>query len=176
MKQCVIVVLLCLLSLAGLQAQKITGKKTMKVAYPLSQVGYPSRLLPADDNGFTYMEFWNEREDYRFSNHFIQSYNKKYEEQWYRPTTVKEAPKFNDFIDVYRMSDAYAVVGHQYAPSIKRLATKMQLYALNGKERGSLTTISQLTKKEKGYKEQAPLAGPQSPSQRQKTGLLRFCA
>jgi hypothetical protein len=162
MKQCAIVVLLCLLSVAGLQAQKITGKKTMKVAYPLAQVGYPSRLLPADDNGFTYMEFWNEREDYRFSNHFLQSYNKKYEEQWYRPVTAKEAPKFEDFVNVYRLNDAYAVVGHQYSPAIKRAATKMQLVTLNGKERGTITTISQLTKKEKGYQDEIVLSPDQS--------------
>ena len=153
MKYCVVFLLAIVIFLPGVKAQKISGKKTMQVAYPIASIGYPSRLLPAEDNGFTYLEYWNEREDYRFSNHFLQSYNKKYEEQWHRPVTPQAAPKFADFENVYRMSDAYAVVGHQYSPSIKKLATKMQVFDLNGKERGGLTTISQLTKKEKGYED-----------------------
>jgi hypothetical protein len=149
MKLRVLFSLLAILVTIGAQAQKITAKKTFPVKYPLEQIGYPSRILPGEDNGFTYLEYWLDGDGRKFPNHYLQSYNKKYEELWFYPVTAQQAPKMTDFIDIYRLSDSYAIVGHQYSPAAKRMATKMQMFGLDGRERGTLNTISLLTKKEK---------------------------
>jgi hypothetical protein len=135
-------------------AQKITGQTTFQVKYPISQIGYPSRLLPDGEGGFTYMEYWQTGEGRKFPNHYLQHYNSKLEEQWFKPVTAEQAPKMADFIDVFRLQDAYGVVGHQYSPAAKCMTTKMQLFGEDGKERGALLTLSTLTKKEKkGYED-----------------------
>lgn len=138
----------------SLFAQRITAEKSFKVNYPINQVGYPSQIVPNKDNNFTYVEYWVNGEEHRYTNYYVQTYNPKFEEVWFRPVTKDNDPQLANITDVVRLNDGVAVIGQQYSAGIKRMATKMQLFELNGREKGSLQMISTFTKKaKKGYLE-----------------------
>lgn len=136
------------------QAQQITAEKSFKVNYPINQVGYPSQIVANKDEKFTFVEYWEADSERKFANHYLQSYNGRFEEQWYRPITKDNNPRFESVQHVIRLQNALGVIGPQYNASIKRMDTKLQLFELDGRDKGSLQTISNFTKKaKKGYDE-----------------------
>lgn len=152
-KLCLLALLLAVVT-PSLRAQKITREETFGVKYPINSLGYPSKVVPNDKGAFSYVEFWTPGQGRKFANHYLQTYDKKFDESWFRPLTKEGSPRLNSIVDIVRMKAAIGVVGAQYSPSIKRTAYKMQLFELDGQGKGGLTTISNYTKKaKKGYEE-----------------------
>ncbi len=135
-------------------AQRITAEKTFGLNYPVGTVGYPAGIVGNKDDRFTVIEFWNSNEERKYTNHYLETYSDKFEEIWFRPVTKDNDPKFATITEMIRLDGAVGVVGTQYSPAIKRAATKLQLWDLDGREKGTLQTISNFTKKaKKGYEE-----------------------
>lgn len=146
--------LLLLLGLGTARGQRIVGEKTFGLNYPVQQMGYPIAVVPNKDDRFTVIEFWNSNEDRKFTNHYVQTYSGKWEEAWFKPVTKDNDPKLESVVDLIRLQEAVGVVGTQYSPAIKRPSTKLQLWDLDGRDKGVLQTISCYTKKsKKGYEE-----------------------
>ncbi len=155
----VLPILLLLIQWQSVSAQRITAEKSFKVNYPINQVGYPSKLVANEKDNFSYVEYWVNGEERRYTNHYIQTYNPKFEEVWFRPVTKDNDPKLAGISDVFRMDNAIGVMGQQYSPGIKRMSSKLQLFELTGREKGGLQTISTYTKKaKKGYQETLALS------------------
>lgn len=140
--------------LGMVSAQKITREETFRVQYPINSLGYPSRIVPTTEGSFSYVEYWTPGQGRKFANHYLQTYNNKFEEMWFKPLTKEGAPRLSEIADIVRLKDAVGVVGVQYSPSTKRDAYKLQLFDLKGENNGGLTSISNYTKKaKKGYEE-----------------------
>jgi hypothetical protein len=150
-----LIALLCLLAFAGQAwAQRITAEKTFRLNYSASSMGYPAGIVDNQNDRFTVIEYWSNNEERKFANYYLETYNEKFEEVWFKPVTKDGDPKLANITELIRLQGAVAVVGTQYSPAIKRLATKMQLWDLNGGLIGGLQTISNFTKKaKKGYEE-----------------------
>lgn len=155
-------VLLLLLQWQNVAAQQISAEKSFKVNYPINQVGYPSKIVGNEKDNFSYVEYWVNGEERRYTNFYIQTYSPNFEEIWFRPVTKDSDPKLAGMPEVMRMGNAIAVIGQQYSPGIKRMATKAQLFELTGREKGSLETISTYTKKAKKGYEEALVLSPDS--------------
>jgi hypothetical protein len=163
MKRILAILLLTGLTGGTISAQKITREETFGVKYPINSIGYPSKIVPNEKGAFSYVEFWTPGQGRQFANHYLQTYNAKFEEEWFKPLTKKGSPRVNNIVDVVRLKDGIAVVGEQYSPSIKRMAHKMQLFELRGQGKGTLTTISNYTKKaKKGFEEVMDVSPDQS--------------
>jgi hypothetical protein len=135
-------------------AQRITAEKTFRLNYQVSTVGYPVGIVGNKDDRFSVIEYWTSDEERKFTNHYVETYNDKFEEVWFRPVTKDNDPRLSAVTQLVRLDGAIGVVGTQYSPAIKRLSTKMQLWDLDGREKGVLQTISCYTKKsKKGYEE-----------------------
>lgn len=147
---------LALLTVLAMQAQgqRITAMKTFGLNYPVATAGYPLGIVGNKDDRFTVIEFANADEYHKSSNHYLETYNEKFEEVWFRSVTKDSDPRLAGITDLVRLDGAIGVVGTQYSPTIKRMATKLQLWDLEGHEKGVLQTISCYTKKsKKGYEE-----------------------
>lgn len=143
-----------LLVVSFAQAQRITNMKTFGLNYPVGTMGYPTGIVPNKADRFSVLEFWNNSEDRKVANHYLETYNAKFEEEWYRPVTKDGDPRLATIVDLVRLDAAVGVVGTQYSPAIKRQATKLQLWDLDGMDKGGLQTISTYSKKaKKGYEE-----------------------
>ncbi|MFM2375063.1 MAG: hypothetical protein RLZZ165_160 [Bacteroidota bacterium] len=135
-------------------AQRITAMKTFGLNYPVSTMGYPAGIVANRDDRFTVIAYWNQNAERKFSNHYIETYTDKFEEAWARPVTTDGDPRLASIRQLIRMDDAVGVLGTQYSPGIQRMSTKMQLWDLDGREKGALQTISTYSKKaRKGYDE-----------------------
>ncbi len=151
-----LVLLLCLLTVGMGRsfAQRITAEKTFRLNYPVSTMGYPVGIVGNKDDRFTVIEYWTSNEERKQTNHYLETYNEKFEEVWFRPVTKDADPRLAGVSELIRMDNAVGVVGTQYSPAIKRMGTKMQLWDLDGREKGTLQTISNYTKNaKKGYEE-----------------------
>lgn len=134
--------------------QRITAMKTFGLNYSVSTMGYPTAIVHCVDDKFSVIEYWNSDLERKFTNNYVETYNEKFEEVWFRPVTKDGEPKLTAVTDLIRLDGAVGVLGTQFSPAIKRQATKMQLWDFNGKEKGALQTISTYTKKaKKGYEE-----------------------
>jgi hypothetical protein len=135
-------------------AQRITAEKTFGLNYPVSTQGYPSGIVGNKDDRFTVIEFWNGDIERKQTNYYLETYSDKFEEAWFRPVTKDADPKLAGVTELIRLDGAVGVVGTQYSTAIKRMSTKLQLWDLDGREKGTLQTISNYTKKsKKGYEE-----------------------
>jgi hypothetical protein len=134
--------------------QKITAEKTYSVNYPTAEIGYPSRIVANKEDKFSFIEYWVNGDQHKYTNYYLQTYDQKFEEVWFRAVTHDNDPKLATLVDVVRLDKAVGVVGTQYSPAIKRMATKMQLWDLEGMPKGTMATISTFSKKaKKGYEE-----------------------
>lgn len=142
------------LGIGSIPAQRITAEKTFGLNYPVSTLGYPLGIAANKDERFSVIEYWNNNEERKFANHYIETYSPKFEEVWFKPITKDGDPRLSKVGGLVRMDDAVGVIGTQYSTAIKRQATKLQLWDLDGRDKGGLQTISTYTKKaKKGYEE-----------------------
>jgi hypothetical protein len=141
-------------SLSTLQAQRITAEKTFGLNYPVATMGYPAGIVPNKEDRFTVIEYWNNDETRKFANYYVETYNDKFEEVWFKPVTKDGDPKLSAVVDLIHLNGAVGVVGTQYSAAIKRQATMLQLWDFDGRDRGGLQTLSTYSKKaKKGYEE-----------------------
>lgn len=138
-----------------LNAQEISRVKTFPVTgYSVSEMGYPFQLVPGEEDGFVYVEFWIRGGDRKFPNYYIQGYNNKFEEEWFSPVTEQNAPEMKP-LALFRFKDNIGLVGLQNDLTIKGVKAVMQLYEPNGDHVGGLTEISNFDKKsKKGFETQ----------------------
>lgn len=148
MKQLLLFFGACLLA-GFLPAQKIVAEKSFGVNYPISSIGYPSKVVPNANGGFAYIEYWTPGEGRKFAGKYIQSYNKAFEEEWFRPVTGQEVAPLKEITDLVRFENAFGVIGYQYSPAVKRDQVKMQLFSLDGQPVGGLNVVSTYSKKDK---------------------------
>lgn len=147
----------------SIHAQKVTGQQAFTVNYPINRYGYPLQIVPNKDGAISYIEFWNPGEGRQEANFYLQTLDKKYEELWFKPVTRQGASKLTDISEVMRLKNTIAVIGHQYSPSIKREATKMQIFSLDGAPNRGLAVLSNYTKKaKKGYEDMLAVAPDRS--------------
>jgi hypothetical protein len=143
-----------LMALGTVQAQRITAEKTFGLNYPVATIGYPTAIVANKEGRFSVIEYWNDNLERKFANYYVETYSDKFEEVWFKPVTKDGDPKLTAVTDLVRLEGAVGVVGTQYSEAIKRQATKLQLWDLDGHDKGSLQTISTYTKKaKKGYEE-----------------------
>ncbi|HHG84471.1 MAG TPA: hypothetical protein ENJ82_06965, partial [Bacteroidetes bacterium] len=142
---------------ASLTAQKITYEEIVQANYPINSVGYPSRIVPNQiekDGSFTYVEFQAQGINRKFANHYIQTFDGNFKPLWDKALTPPKASRLAAVEEIIRLKDALAVIGYQYSPAAKRMATKMKIWGLNGQEQSGWVTISNYSKKaKKGYEE-----------------------
>lgn len=137
-----------------LPAQKITAEKAFRVDYPISTVGFPSNIVAGEEGDFAYLEYWSRGQGRKFPNHYLQSYDGQFNEQWFQPLTKQGAARLGDIQEVVRLGNSIGVIGRQFSPSAKRDQLKMQLFDLKGSPQGGLQTLSSYTKKErKGFED-----------------------
>ncbi|MBK9451141.1 MAG: hypothetical protein IPN95_17380 [Bacteroidetes bacterium] len=155
MKKVLILLPVLVLILTGsVSAQRITAEKTFGLNYPVSTMGYPTGIVANKDDRFSVIEYWNNDLERKFANYYVQTYSDKFEEVWFKPVTKDGDPRLTAVTDLIRLDGAVGVIGTQFSPAIKRQATKLQLWDLDGHDRGGLQTISTYTKKaKKGYEE-----------------------
>ncbi len=140
--------------LGAAMAQRITAEKTFGLNYAVATMGYPTGIVANKDNRFSVIEYWSNNEERKYANNYVETYNDKFEEVWFKPVTKDNDPKLASIVELVKLDGAVGVVGTQYSPAIKRMATKMQLWDLDGRAKGELQTISTYTKKsKKGYEE-----------------------
>lgn len=132
-----------------LSAQKITYEQSFNVRYSITGMGYPSEIVPNMDGGYAYIEYWPQGQGKKFANHYLQSYNKDWKEEWFLPITQQGAAKMGSLIQVARFNNNIGIIGTQYSPSAKRDQVKMQLVAPDGQPVGGMHIISSYSKKEK---------------------------
>lgn len=148
MKKLLLFLAIC--STAGLlSAQKIVAEKAFGVNYPISSIGYPSKIVPNANGSFAYIEYWTPGQGRKFAGKYVQSYDKKYEEEWFRPLTKQGMAPLKEVIDLVRFESSIGVIGYQFSPAVKRDQVKMQLFSLDGQPVGGMNVVSTYTKKEK---------------------------
>ena len=151
-----IVFSLAVLLLSGtLQAQEVANKLEVPVSIPITQIGYPSKIMPGEEGMFVYREYWQEGQGRRFANEYIQAYTiDKFSETWFTPITEPRAPRMK-VLDMFRLNSSYVLLGQQYGgPKGKDILVNARFFGLDGRTMGEPVKVSNYDKKAKtGFQE-----------------------
>lgn len=133
-------------------AQEITTQKLLKVSgYSINSIGYPGKIVPIREGGFTYTEFWTQGSGRKFPGYYVQGVNPDLSEQWFAPVADQGGPQMKN-LEVFKLKKHVAVTGMKYHAPFKRDISHVRFFTFDGKPKGGVMQLSSFDKKaKKGY-------------------------
>lgn len=113
--------------------------------YQLSQVGYPSKIIPLYEHQFAYVEWWEKGMGRPFPGYYLTAMDRNYEEKWFKPIAdLKEAnPRY---LDLVRLQNSFAVI-MDYPRDKTKPGLYLSFFKLNGDLLGESLIFSFPSKK-----------------------------